>query len=263
LSTFLVFLLRNARKKNNNKKIIFRIFIGVIFQKKMASWENFLEWQKRKSRCWDNELQKIAQLYYDTQIELFEMDPLAYLVKYRKSQMLDWTGLMDEDHIVPNDDVINFFEHAWKVSRPNYNSNSDYMESRHVHDLILELAMKELKAQRPAPICEMKSINEFTESQIILANQLFYLLFNTTMPKHSVFVACNNEKIFAITHIDFNDNKITYFGVHPNFRKRGYGETLLAYLKSQFSGLTAECTTKAGIEYFEKYAISKTVRFTL
>jgi hypothetical protein len=227
----------------------------------MASWENFLAWQKRKCGFWDNEIQKKTKLYYDTQIEIFEMDPLAYLVKYRKSQMFDWTGLMAEDYIVPNDDVINYFEHAWKVSQTTYNPDNDYMESIRAHDLILKSAMNELKAERPIPICDMKAVDEITESQIVLANELFYLLFNTTMPKHSVFVACNNEQIFAISRIDFN-NKITHFGVHPNFRKRGYGETLLKYLKSQFFNLTAECTTKQGIEYFEKYAISKTVRFS-
>jgi hypothetical protein len=228
----------------------------------MASWENFLEWQQNK-HFWDNDFQDITKLYFYTELPLFLINPFAYLVKYRKSKMLNWSGLEEEGDCIPDDLVYDYFKSIWRVSRPKGEYYSDYHDKIHVDQLIRSTAMKELKAERPEPKCDIKFIDQLTESQLISTKQLFLLLFNQGIRNPDLFVACNEEDIFAIAIIDLNDTKITYFGVNPKFRKLGYGETLLKNLKSKFCDISVECTTQQGIQYFEKYAVSKTVRFLL
>ncbi len=230
----------------------------------MANWENFLQWQTKYHPPFDNEFQNTIKLYLETQIPMFEINPFQYLVDYRKSQMIDWTGLENEDYCIPNDLVNNYLVYVWKISRPKYNINQDYSESHHVSQMIKSQAIKELKAKRPKPIFDIKLVTELTESQFVLAKSLFLALFNQEMPSHHlVFVSCDSNNVFALACIDFKDTKITHFGVHPQYRKNGYGEYLLKFLKSKCSELYVECSTEAGIAYFEKYAISKIMRFTL
>jgi hypothetical protein len=259
-----LFFLQNMfgffRKKKIKIKKISREMVFHFFQK-MASWENFLEWQQKK-HFWDNDYQDRTKIYFTKELPLFLIDPFAYLVKYRKSQMRNWPGPENEDYYIPDDLVNDYFKCMYKLSRSKGNY-SDYHDSIHVDRFIRETAIKELKAERPAPICDIKFIDELTESQLLSTKELFLLLFNQEIRKPNLFVSCLSEDIFAIAIIDFNDTKITYFGVNPKFRKLGYGETLLKFLKSKFFGISVECTTQQGIDYFEKYAISKTVRFLL
>lgn len=205
---------------------------------------------KQKKASWTKSDYQHMKDRFSDQCDAFIFNEREYLVQMAKDQMIDWTGVQKENTF---DDIV------FKVLANNYIKTVNVNMSLQA---IKEIAIKELKAERPAPQCTISRLDNL--------QALTKRLHETAMPLPSgiypvqteAFLVHDNTQLFGYAVV--RNHMLKHIYVDPKHRKRGYGQTLLAHIKRVRDDLLfVECMTDESISYFQKCAQRTYVQFQL